>query len=599
MQAKFAVRVGVLVAAYVVATAAVILIAGSGLRTIAWQLTESTARLVGHEIASALSESVANGLRVDGSEENRLLLEHLRQLESRSATVRSATLIGPDGGVVATTRAQSPSDLPDPAALFGEDTRARVRTERRSDLRTGTFVVEIPFLRDGEPYAYAVLELQSRSVAELYGTTYRVVWISATVALVVIAALTLALHLQYRRRQSIAARLVRDAIAGMPNQQVRVDPVLRPVLDAADRVRTELELERARVEEVHDSLARLDRSLRVGLVLLDQHRRVTHVGEGACRLLGIEPASADRSRQAGERLQPVLEALEPAPGDAIELVLEVEQGHGVPPRCLQVSVAAGVGQAGMAIVELRDRAEIEALERDLLEAAVLRGLRHSFLGLTHDLKAPVNAVVLNLENLRSKMERAELSRAASQSAERTFDVLREELDRLQAIIDRLLSTTAPASEEAEQFSLNELVQEVVGFLTAQSRQHDVVLAADLPPEEIEVVAPRSQIRQAVMNVVVNALEEIGKGGRIDLELREEAGRARIRCADTGGGIPEDVRARLFDLRVTSKKSGTGIGLYVTRAVLEEAGGAIEVVESGPAGTTFELSLPTGDEGADG
>lgn len=599
MQRKVAVSVGLLVAVYVAVTAGVIVLASNGLRAIAWQLTESTARLVGHEIVSALSESVADGLAVDGSAQQRHLLDDLKQLESRSATVRSATLVGPSGEIVATTKAGDPQEVREPAALFGTDARSRVRTQRRSDLRTGLFVVEIPFMQSGEPYAYAVLELQSTSVAELYAVTYRVIWISTALALIVISALILTLHLQYRRRQSMAARIVRDAIAGMPNREVRVDPILRPVLDAAERVRTELEMERARVEEVRDSLTRLDRSLQVGLIVLGPDRKVAHAGERACGLLGIDPAAEDRRERASQQLAPVLEALERAPGEAIELEVEIELGEKAPPRWLQVNVAPTQAAEASVIVEIRDRAEIEALERDLLEAAVLRGLRHSFLGLAHDLKAPVNAVVLNLESLRSKMERSELTAGARESAERTFVILREELQRLQEIVDRLLSTTAPASELPERFSLTGLIQEVVRLLTARSRQQEVALDAELPDAEVAVVGRRGRIRQALMNVVVNALEELGDGGRIELELSVDSGVARVRCADTGGGIPGDVRERLFDLRVTSKTSGTGIGLYVARAVLEEIGGTIEVVESGPDGTVIDLHIPIAGASDDG
>jgi signal transduction histidine kinase len=128
---------------------------------------------------------------------------------------------------------------------------------------------------------------------------------------------------------------------------------------------------------------------------------------------------------------------------------------------------------------------------------------------------------------------------------------------------------------------------------SQAKQQGVRFDLELPDHAVEVVAAEDHIHQALLNLAVNALEELGDDdtGRltISLDVRDET--VELRVVDNGAGIPEEVQDSLFDLHVTTKDSGTGIGLYVARMAVEEAGGSLDVERTGRDGTTFRIMLP--------
>jgi len=111
------------------------------------------------------------------------------------------------------------------------------------------------------------------------------------------------------------------------------------------------------------------------------------------------------------------------------------------------------------------------------------------------------------------------------------------------------------------------------------------------------MAHRDQVKQAMLNIAINALEVMPDGGKLGLALENDASIARLRVSDTGPGIPSDLADRIFDMHFTTKQSGTGIGLYVARSMFEAQGGTVQTASTGPAGTTFLLTLPLPEQGS--
>jgi signal transduction histidine kinase len=235
-------------------------------------------------------------------------------------------------------------------------------------------------------------------------------------------------------------------------------------------------------------------------------------------------------------------------------------------------------------------------ERSLLEAARLRGLARISLGVAHDLKAPINAIALNLANLKDALvEDGELS---GPHHVETLEMLEEELRRLQRSLDLLLAQTAPVAIDAEVFSVAELLEEVEQLLRAQARQQQLTLELVTTADAPAVRGHRDWIKQAVINLVVNAFDATAEGGRVELELAERESRAVITVRDTGIGIPDDVVDRTLRSPGSTKSRGSGIGLLVARSAVETAGGQLELVRTGADGTVFEIRLPAAEGGAD-
>ncbi|HEX9737085.1 MAG TPA: HAMP domain-containing sensor histidine kinase [Thermoanaerobaculia bacterium] len=231
-----------------------------------------------------------------------------------------------------------------------------------------------------------------------------------------------------------------------------------------------------------------------------------------------------------------------------------------------------------------------ALEADLQLAAQMRGLAGLFMGQAHDLRAPINAMVLNLELLKRSLAGAEGS-----TEQRRIAVIEEELGYLQRSLERLLAQTSPARPSVVRYDLGKLVAEVGELLAPQARQQKVKLAVDVPERRLLTRGSPELTRQALINLAVNGFEALADGGHLELAVEPDGQEIAVRLRDDGPGVAPEIRERILELHFTTKKAGAGVGLYVTRAIIESQGGSLRLAETSAAGSTFELRLPRAGE----
>ena len=115
----------------------------------------------------------------------------------------------------------------------------------------------------------------------------------------------------------------------------------------------------------------------------------------------------------------------------------------------------------------------------------------------------------------------------------------------------------------------------------------------LPSAPVALVGHGDRLKQALLNILINALEAMPDGGELTIALEPAAGAARISVRDTGPGIPPELLERIYQMHFTSKTGGTGVGLYVARSVVQSHGGMIDVQAGDTGGTVFTVTLPTG------
>lgn len=239
------------------------------------------------------------------------------------------------------------------------------------------------------------------------------------------------------------------------------------------------------------------------------------------------------------------------------------------------------------LVQVRDRKLLDALESDMRLASRHRVLNHIYLGVAHDLKGPLNAVMLTIEGLRADIEDG--SGTEKDLLDR-LDVIKDELTRHHCALEALLAETAPERTERATFDLRDKVARVVRLIQPQLRHQRIELdvKGDTPAP---VTAIQDRIREALLAMVINAMEAMPNGGRLAISTSRHESTCSIELQDTGGGIPDEIVGRIFDLRFTTKDTGTGIGLSTARSIIESEHGSIELVRTGADGTTFRVNLP--------
>jgi signal transduction histidine kinase len=166
-----------------------------------------------------------------------------------------------------------------------------------------------------------------------------------------------------------------------------------------------------------------------------------------------------------------------------------------------------------------------------------------------------------------------------------------QLARIQAILRELVTFSRPASDQRGRVSVREVVDEALGiakfYKGGKNRLIAVEVPADLPP----LVGVRDQFVQVVFNLVLNAIDATGKGGRISVAADAADDRVVLTVSDDGAGIDPTHRARLFRPYFTTKRYGTGLGLFVIRRIVEEHGGSVAVESEVGKGTTFRVTFP--------
>jgi signal transduction histidine kinase len=269
---------------------------------------------------------------------------------------------------------------------------------------------------------------------------------------------------------------------------------------------------------------------------------------------------------------------------------------------LLASVAAASGLVALAfgLAGLRRRYGALSEKHARAEAALKRRDRLAAMGelastVAHEVRNPLNAVGMTAQRLRREFLGTVPEGAPARSeVEELLSIMAAETQRIERIVQQFLEYARPPRLAPQSVDLGALVADVAGRARPLAEARGVRLEAAAPGAGTAVVDP-AQLRQALDNLVRNAVEATPAGGLVRLAARREAGGHAIEVADTGRGIGPDELPRIFDLYFTTKPEGTGVGLAVTQQIVTAHGGTIEVGSRPLEGTTMTVRLPGGEE----
>lgn len=209
-------------------------------------------------------------------------------------------------------------------------------------------------------------------------------------------------------------------------------------------------------------------------------------------------------------------------------------------------------------------------------------------GVAHEVKNPLNAMTIHLELLRQKLEKG----APVPDVRAHADVIGQEIRRLDAVVQGFLKFARPEDMRLERVEVATLAADVTRTVRPEAEAAHVTVDTACPDPSLAVDADPTMLRQALMNLAVNAVQAMPHGGTLRIQCENARdGRVLIRVRDTGQGIPADQLARIFDLYFTTKRGGSGIGLSMVFRTVQLHHGDIDVESTPGVGTTFTISLP--------
>lgn len=210
-------------------------------------------------------------------------------------------------------------------------------------------------------------------------------------------------------------------------------------------------------------------------------------------------------------------------------------------------------------------------------------------GLAHEIKNPLSTMTITLGLLHEDFEGAETRR--ERRALRKIELLEGEVARLEKILQDFLHFAGGHVVRPKLLDVNAWLGDLLDFFEPACSDAHVRLDRRLPRNVPQVLADPDLLRQAVINLLSNALHAMPDGGTLTVKTWSTGDRVRVEVADTGVGIPPDVLPRIFDPYFTTRESGTGLGLPTVRRILAEHGGDVDVSSRVGRGTTFTLTLP--------
>jgi PAS domain S-box-containing protein len=311
------------------------------------------------------------------------------------------------------------------------------------------------------------------------------------------------------------------------------------------------------------------------------------IGKPRGEMLGRQPAEIfSRESVLGRTILDAFASREPVAQD------EIEDAQG---RHIQLSLdfIEEHGERIGALLTLRDAESVHRIEDEIELSRRLSAIGRLTSGVAHEVKNPINAIVVHLEVLRQKMKEID------PDTRRHVDVISSEIQRLDRVVQTLVDFTRPVELRLSDMDLRKVVEDVVILASPAAEKHNVLIEREAAPDALPVRIDVDLVKQAVLNIVLNGLQAMPNGGTLRLTVKREGDGALISVRDQGAGIPDNIRDKIFNLYFTTKTGGSGIGLAMAYRVVQLHHGSVEFSTIIDHGTTFYLRFPLAEIGTNG
>jgi signal transduction histidine kinase len=465
---------------------------------------------------------------------------------------------------------------------------------------TIVYDVWMPLLQKENPQGFIRVILHSPEVRKIHGSTQERFMVLYGAVLALVLATVVIMSKQLRKPIDWLAESLSLMAEGnfKSLRPYRRQDEFTPLFESLEKVSRVIQTAQESWHAGESRLLGTEQLLEEGVVILDPLLRLRFANPAAAMLLG---GGADHllmqdwdailvnNHALRERLEEILEKGALSQEGEQDLFLSdrwtAVRLHGYP-------ITFDDGTVIAAVLLLRDSAHAHMLERDLVYASRFRAITELYTGITHDIKVPLHAVIMNLEMLRKVVE-TESRGSEEKKAARYIDSITHEIKRLETIIRAFLDYASPLKNKVELVDLRQTLIECTALLEPEAGRQGITLRRELPAEPLWVFGDDGKLKQALLNLAINAFDAMPTGGTLTLRGALHDDDCLVEIADTGQGIKDSEQAKIFRFHYSTKDNGSGVGLSIVKMITEYHGGRVEFDSTEGKGSVFTLRFPKG------
>jgi signal transduction histidine kinase/HAMP domain-containing protein len=349
--------------------------------------------------------------------------------------------------------------------------------------------------------------------------------------------------------------------------------------------------EKAAFVRLQENLDHVFSNLSDGLLLFDQQDRLVLATPAAVRFLGvgIQTTAQRPAMEVFSQATPLHQLLREAFQTRHSLLWKTLELPGKPSTRIAVNAQfVGVGDQRVGcLVTLRDTGSRAEIQDQIDTTTKLAAIGRLMSGVAHEVKNPLNAMVLQLEVLKARLGQD------GDKVQPQVEILGEEIHRLDRVVKTFLDFTRPVEIHPADAEIAPLVREVFALAEPQARKNKVFLVYAGDGVTAPLHVDRDLVKQALLNLVLNGCQAMPHGGNLTITPHAMPHAIELEIRDSGVGIPPDAQERIFSLFYTTKPGGTGVGLAMAFRVVQLHNGTIDFTSEVNHGTTFRVTLPAG------
>ncbi len=348
--------------------------------------------------------------------------------------------------------------------------------------------------------------------------------------------------------------------------------------------------EKAAFVALKENLDQLLADLTDGLMLFDKQDRLVLATPAVSRFLNrpldaAKPLRADEVFAADTGLDHLLREAFRTRSSLPWQVVETGGESEIPRVIASIQFVETEGERVGSLVTLRDAATRAELQKEIDVTAKLAAMGRLTSGVAHEVRNPLNAMVLQVELLKSKLQ------DQGEQVKPQLEILTAEIRRLDRVVKTFLDFTRPMEIHPVETDLPALIREVFTLAEPQARANSVRLQLEADGAPAPVRVDRDLVKQALLNLVLNGCQAMPSGGELQVRYHTLSNHINIDISDQGMGIPPEARKNIFSLYFSTKAGGSGVGLAMAYRIIQLHNGSLDFSSEVDQGTVFRVSLP--------